>query len=81
MYFIFLFMLLFAVYFAPALAFSPNLLRKPQTAIAIPVVSSIIVVVLASILLFLKIFNHDWVLAISIFFIIIATYTHLCPKS
>ncbi len=72
MYFVCLIVLFLSVYITPALAFFPTLIRQPHTLISIPIISSLIVVILVSLLLPLKLFNHYVVVGLSVLFVCVA---------
>ena len=73
-------LLFLGVYIAPALACFPNLLRQPNTAIAVPVISSLIAVILTSLLLYFNLFTHQIVLSITVIFVLIAAIRLKCHE-
>lgn len=74
MYFIYLFILLISVYLAPALALFPTLIYKPHTMISMPVLSSLLIVILVSMLLAMHVFTHSVVLGITGGIVALAIY-------
>lgn len=72
MYAAWLVLLLLSAYILPALALFPSLIRQTRTAIAIPVLSSLIIVLLASLLKACGLFNQLVVFGMTIIFFIMA---------
>lgn len=74
MYAVWLVLLFLSVYMIPALAIFPSLIRQTHTAIAIPILSSLVVVFLVTVLKALGYFNQPVVIGITVLFFTIAVY-------
>lgn len=74
MYVVLLVLLIFSVYTLPALAVFPSLVRQTRTAIAIPVLSSLIIVFLVTLLKAWGLFTQQIVIGITVCLFIIAIF-------
>lgn len=74
MYVVLLVLLFFSVYAVPALAIFPFLIRQTHTAIAIPVLSSLIIVFLVTLLKAWGLFNQHVVIGITVCLFIMAIF-------